>query len=155
MTQAVVAGALVVAALNLIPAAVGGWIWYRGDPSEPRGARLFWSALRVGQGSAIAFALAIGSLAAAGRSASEGLFYLYALLPLAVALVAEQLRLLSAQSILDQEGLSDAQAMGGLPEERQQQILVRILTREMGVMALSALVVSGLALRAATTAHGF
>ena len=46
--------------------------------------------LRVGQGSALALAIAVGSLAAAGHYSDESLFYLYSLLPLAVAFVASQ-----------------------------------------------------------------
>jgi hypothetical protein len=109
----------------------------------------------VGQGSALTLALAVGSLAVAGHYASDQLFYLYALLPLAVAFVAEQLRVASAQTILDQRGLNDAEAVGALPERDQQRIVAEILRRETGVMALSALVVVVLALRAASTAHGF
>jgi hypothetical protein len=155
MTQAVVAGALVVAALNLAPGVLGAWVWWRGDPSDARSARLFWVMLRVGQGAALALAIAVGSLAAAGKTASEGLFYLYALLPLAVAFVAEQLRVASAQTILDQHGLADASAVGQLPEAEQRVLVAAIVRREMGVMAISALVVVFLALRAAGTAHGF
>ena len=59
------------------------------------------------------------SLAAAGNYSSERLFYLYALLPLAIAFVAEQLRVASAQTILDQRGLADAEAVGELPESEQ------------------------------------
>ena len=154
MTQAVVAGALVVAALNAVPALLGGWLWYWGEPSESS-ARTFWMLLRVGQGSALAFALAVGSLAAAGKYASDELFYLYALLPLAVAFVAEQLRVTAAQTILDQRGLRDAEAVGGLPEREQRRIVAAIVRREVGIMTLSALVVVFLALRAAGTAHGF
>jgi len=122
---------------------------------EQRAAAAFWIALRIGQGSALVLALAVGSLAAAGKSASEGLFYLYALLPLAVAFVAEQLRVASAQTILDQRGLADAAAVGELPEGEQALVVAAIVRREIGVMALSALVVVFLALRAASTAHGF
>jgi hypothetical protein len=77
------------------------------------------------------------------------------LLPLAVALIAEQLRVASAQTILDQRDLADAQAVGFLPEDQQRGIVIEIVRREVGVMALSALVVVFLALRAAGTAHGF
>ncbi len=117
--------------------------------------RAFWVLLRVGQGSALTLAIAVGSLAAAGRYSSEHLFYLYALLPLAVAFVAEQLRVASAQTILDQRGLADAAAVGALPESEQRTVVVAIVRREIGVMALSALVVVFLVLRAASTAHGF
>jgi hypothetical protein len=155
MTDAIVAGALAVATLNAISALLGGWLWHRGHPADRGSANAFWIMLRVGQGSALTLALAVGSLAAAGKYPSEQLFYLYALLPLAVAFLAEQLRVASAQTVLDQRGLADAQALGGLPEERQREVVAAIMRREIGVMALAALVVAFLALRAAGTAHGF
>jgi hypothetical protein len=150
VTQAVLAGALAVAVLNALPALLGAWSWYRGEPSSA-----FWILLRVGQGSAVVLAIVAGSLAVAGHDSTDGLFYLYALLPLAVAFVAEQLRVASAQTILDQRDLPDAQAVGALPEAEQHAVVAAILAREMGIMALSALVVVFLALRAAGTAHGF
>jgi hypothetical protein len=155
MTQAVVAGAVAVAVLNAIPGLGGGWIWYRGDPIDERAARAFWVMLRVGQGSALTLAIAVGSLAAAGKQPTESLFYLYALLPLAVAFVAEQLRVASAQTILDQRGLEGSEQVAALPEAEQHALVSAIVRREIGVMALSALVVVFLALRAAGTAHGF
>ena len=154
MTQAVVAGAIAVAALNAAAGLAGGWLWYRGEPNE-RPVRVFWLLLRVGQGSALAFAVLVGALALAGRYSSDRLFYLYALLPLAVAFVGEQLRVASAATILSQRGLPGAAAVGRLPEEEQRRIVIEIVRREIGVMALSALVVVFLALRAAGTAHGF
>jgi hypothetical protein len=154
MTQAVVAGAIVVMALNLAAGLLGAWLWYDGDPSE-RGAGVFWLLLRAGQGSALVLALAVGSLAVAGNYSTDQLFYLYALLPLAIGLVAEQLRVASAQTILDQRDLPDAQAVGALAENDQRAVVREIVRREVGVMALSALVVVFLALRAAGTAHGF
>src|SRR5208283_1478537 len=105
------------------PGLLGGWLWYRHEATDPGLHRAFWLLLRVGQGSALVLAVAVGSLAAAGHDASESLFYLYALLPLAVAFVAEQLRVASAQTILDQRGLSNAEAVGGLPEDEQKQIV--------------------------------
>jgi hypothetical protein len=155
MTQAVVAGALAVAALNAVPGLLGSWLWYHDDPSEQALLRAFWVLLRAGQGSALVLALAVGSLAVAGHYSSDRLFYIYALVPLPVAFVAEQLRVASAQTILDQRGLDDAEAVGKLEEAEQQQIVAAIVRRETGVMALSALVVVFLALRAASTAHGF
>jgi len=150
LTEAVVAGALVLAVLNALPGLLGGWRWYRGEAS-----RAFWLLLRVGQGSAMTYALAVGVLAVAGSYSSERLFYLYALLPLAVAFVAEQLRVISAQTILDRRELADAQAVGELGEADQRAVVAEIVRRELGVMAISALVVVFLALRAAGTAHGF
>ena len=149
------AGALVVAALNAASGLLGVWIWYRGESDERRWTNVFWVMLRVGQGSALTLAVAVGSLAAAGKEASEQLFYLYALLPLAIAFVAEQLRVTAAQTILEQRGLPNAQAVGTLPEPEQRTLVAAVVRREVCVMACSALVVVFLALRAAGTAHGF
>lgn len=149
-----VSAALALAALNALPALFGGWCWYRGTGPERGSIKAFWTLLRVAQGGAVCYALAVGVLAASGRSASERLFYLYALLPLAVSFVAEQLRLASAQTILDQRELESAAAVGRLPEAEQQALVAAIVHRELGVMALSAVVVVFLALRAASTAHG-
>jgi hypothetical protein len=155
LTEAVVAGALAVAALNVLSGGFGAWLWYRGGTGDHGAVRAFWVMLRVGQGSALLYAIAIGCLAAASSYSSEHLFYLYALLPLAIAFVAEQLRVASAQTILDQHGLESAQAVSTLPESEQQALVAAIVRREIGVMALSAIVVVFLALRAASTAHGF
>jgi hypothetical protein len=150
VNNAVVVGALALAALNAVPMLLGAWRWYRHQASHA-----FWIALRVGQVAALLYALGVGVLAALGKHPSEGLFYLYALLPLAVGFVAEQLRVASAQTILDQRELPDAQAVGLLPEAEQHEVVAAIVRREMGVMTLAALVVVFLALRAAETAHGF
>jgi hypothetical protein len=143
-------GALALAALSAVPALLGAWRWYRHESS-----RGFWVLLRVAQVAALAYAVAVGVLVAAGHSSSERLFYLYALLPLAVGFVAEQLRVTSAQTILDQRDIPDAQALGELSEREQHAVVSAIVRREMGVMTLSALVIVFLALRAAGTAHGF
>jgi|SRR5271165_37622 len=154
MTAGIEAACLVVAGLNAVSGVLGSWIWYREESADGRRVRAFWLALRVGQASAVLLAVAVGVLVASGKHPQENLFYLYALLPLAVAFVAEQLRVASAQTILDQRGLADAAAVGRLPESEQQDLLATIVRREIGVMALSAAVVVVLALRAASTAHG-
>lgn len=150
MNGAVVAAAVAVAAINVPAALLGGWRWHRGESSKA-----FWVALRVGQVAALVLAVAVGVLALGGRYSREHLFYLYALLPLAIAFVAEQLRIASAQTILDRFELENAQAVGELPVADQHAVVAAIVRREMGVMALSAVVVVFLALRAAGTAHGF
>ena len=150
MNEAVVWGAFALALLNAVPGLLGAWRWYRLQPS-----RAFWLLLRIGQVGALVYAVAIGVLAVAGHYSSEHLFYLYALLPLAIGFVAEQLRLASAQTILDQHDLADARAVGELPESEQHAIVASIVRREMGVRTLASLVVMVLALRAAETAHGF
>ena len=126
-----------------------------GEPTE-RSAGAFWLVLRVGQGSALTLALAVGSLAAAGNYSTIDSSYLYALLPAGGGVRREQrLGAHSAQTILAERDLDDAQAVGELPQDEQRGIVMEIVRREIGVMALSALVVVFLALRAAGTAHGF
>jgi hypothetical protein len=136
-------GALIVAALNLLAGLSGGLLWWRVDPR-----RRWWPALRTAQAAAAAYALLAGGLFVFGYRPGNGLFWLYVLLPVPVAVVAEQLRLVSAQAVLDARGLEGAEAVGDLPEDRQRSVVVAILRRELGVMALAALVVAFLALRA-------
>lgn len=147
--------ALALAALAALAALLGGWCWHSAQDTHQGAVRTFWILLRVAQGAAVFYALAAGVLAATGAHPGEQLFYLYALLPLAVSFVAEQLRLSCAQTILDQRGLESAAAVGDLPESEQHAVVAAIVHRELGIMALSALVVAFLALRAAATAHGF
>jgi hypothetical protein len=138
---------LVVAALNALAGIVGAYGWWTVAPS-----RAFWVLCRAGQAAAIVQALAAGVLAVAGFHPSDGLYWLYALLPVAVSFVAEQLRVLSAQAVLDARDLPDAQAVGTLDEQGQRSVVVAILRREMGTMAAAALVMCFLCLRAAGTA---
>lgn len=154
MSNTVSWAATAAAVLNAIPAILGGVLWYRPLAVGGSGVRTFWILLRVGQAAALLFAVFAGLVAAAGHRPSEGLFWLYALLPLGVAFVAEQLRIASAQTILDQRGLSGADAVAELPEEDQNALVEAIVRREIGVMALSALVVVVLLARAAGTDAG-
>ena len=97
-------------------------------------------------------ALLVAGVGAVTGYDPDGLFWLYALLPIAVSFVAEQLRLTAAQSVLDARDLEDAAAVGELDEAGQRSVVLAILRREMGVMTLAALVVVFLALRAYGTA---
>jgi hypothetical protein len=101
---------------------------------------------------AVVQAVGAGVLAASGMDPDDNLYWLYALLPVAVGFVAEQLRLVSAQAVLDTRGLEDAQAVGRLPEADQRSVVLQIVRRELGVMAAAALVTTFLALRALGTA---
>jgi hypothetical protein len=121
----------------------GAWRWYRVEPSSA-----FWKMLRVSQGFAVLVALDGGLLALIGRDV-EGLHLLYGVLPLAVSLIGEQLRIASAETVLDARGLPNAAAVGGLPETERRSIVLAIVRREMGVMTAAALVTVALALRAA------
>jgi hypothetical protein len=154
MNEAVLAGSVAVAALNLVSGLDGLLALWLGS-GESIAARAFWPLLRVGQGAALTLAVAVGSLAAAGNYSTDKLFYLYSLLPLAIAFLAEQLRVASAQIVLDQRGLEGSAAVAALAESEQHELVGAIMRRETGVMAASALVVVFLALRAAGTAHGF
>ena len=148
MASAVAPFALVVAALNAVAAGVGAWRWWRAAEPTP----WFWRLVRLAQAGAVALAVLAGALALAGRRPDDGLFWLYVALPLAVALIAEQLRIASAQAELDARGLADAQAMRALSDGEQRAIVVAILRREMVVMTCACGVVVFLALRAAGTA---
>jgi hypothetical protein len=147
MHDVAVAAALVVAALNALAALFGAWRWWTVAPS-----RTFWVLARAGQAAAIALAVVAGVGAVTGFHPADGLFWLYALLPVAVGFVAEQLRAASAQTVLDARGLDDARAVGRLDEAGQRSVVLAILRRELGVMALAAVVVAFLALRAYGTA---
>jgi hypothetical protein len=147
MRDAAVVAALVTAAVNALAALAAAWRWWAGSPS-----RVFWVAIRAGQATAVALAVVAAAGAVSGFAPSDPLFWLYALLPVAVGLVAEQFRAASAQTVLDARGLPDAQAVGALDEAEQREIVATILRREVAVMGLAAVVVAFLALRAYGTA---
>jgi hypothetical protein len=149
MSDMVGAVALVVAISNAAVAALGAWHWYRVEPGTA-----FWPLLRVAQGAAVGFALLVGVLAATGRTPDDGLFYVYSLTPVAIGLISEQLRLASAETVLEGRGLQGAGDVADLPEHEQRSIVLQIVRRELGVMTLAAAVVAFLALRAVGTAGG-
>src|SRR4051812_42611685 len=99
--------ALITVALNAIAALIGAWGWQRFESP-----RAFWVALRAGQGAAVAQGGFAGVAAVAGSRPEDGLYWLYALLPVAVGFLAEQLRTVAARAELDRRGLPDAQAVG-------------------------------------------
>ena len=142
-----VTAALLTAAVNVLAAALGGVRWWQVEPN-----RAFWVLARLGQAAAVGLALVAGALALRGFDPADGLLWLYALLPVAVGFVAEQLRIASALQVLDRRGLPDTAAVGGLPERDQRSVVRAIVRREMGVMAAGAGVVAFLALRAASVA---
>jgi hypothetical protein len=129
-----------VLATSLIAGSWGGIAWRRGEAVVG-----FWYVLRVSQ-VLVVVQVALGSvLLLLGKEASTGLHYLYGVLPLLVALLAEGAR----------AGVSERELTGidfdALPPERQRTIARAIALREQGIMAVSALVVFLLALRAVTT----
>jgi hypothetical protein len=147
MTQVAEVVALVTAAVNVIAGALGAWRWWVVEPSP-----VFWVLCRTGQAVAVAQAVVAGVLAAMGFDPDSNLYWLYAILPVAVSFVAEQLRVTAAQAVLDARDLEDAQAVGDLPPDQQRSIVLSIVRREMGTMAAAAIVVAFLAARAWGTA---
>ena len=141
--------ALLAATLNAAAAAYAGWRWWRVEPD-----RVAWLLIRAGQVAVIGFALVAGLAWLLGRRPDEGLFWIYAFVPVATSVFAEQFRLLSAQTVLDARELPDARAVGRLPEAEQRSIVLQIARRELGVMALAAAVHAFLALRAVTEVGG-
>lgn len=135
-------GGVAVLATNLLAGIWGGAAWLRHEPSVG-----FWYALRVAQAAVVVQVLIGTVLLLLGRQADE-LHYLYGILPLLVAVLAEGLRSGAAEREL--EGL-DFEA---LPTERRRLIANAIVRRETGIMTVSALLVLFLALRAAGTSGG-
>jgi hypothetical protein len=141
----IVVGVLAIA-LNMVASLYGAWCWWRVQQSK-----LFWRVLRAAQAVVIVEVALGGVLVLIGRKAS-GLHVLYGLLPLLVSLLAEQLRIASAQMVLDARGYESADAVGERPEEEQRSVVLAIVQRETGVMVLAAIVIVVLLARAAGTA---
>ena len=133
-------------AFNGVAAVFGAWCWWRYLTTA-----WFWRLVRAGQAVVVLQAALGGVLVLTGHK-PKGLHVLYGVLPLLVAVIAEQLRIASAQMVLDAGGYESAQAVGKLAPEEQQQVVESILRREMGVMVLAAAVVVVLLSRAAATA---
>ena len=126
--------------LNLAGGVIGGVAWYRNRPSIP-----FWYILRFAQISVFIQALLGGLLLITDHQAKENLHYLYGILPLVISFIAEGARLGAAQREL---GDMDIESF---PEEGRKKIALLIVRREMGIMAVSCIVIFFLAVRAATT----
>jgi len=124
----------------------GGWgavAWLRRRPSVA-----FWYVLRTAQALVVIQVLLGGLLLLLGREPGDGLHYVYGLLPLLVSVLGEGARAGVAEREL--EGL-DFEA---LPASRRHEVALAIARDETGIMALSALVIFGLALRAAFVGGG-
>jgi hypothetical protein len=133
-------------ALNALAGLRGAWCWWRVQSS-----RLFWPLLRAGQ-TAVVLQVALGGVLVLLGHKPSSLHLIYGLLPLLVSFIAEQLRIASASMVLEARGLSSGSEVGKLPSEEQETVVLAIVQREMGVMAIAALVVVVLLARAAGTA---
>jgi hypothetical protein len=145
VTESTVAelAALATLAVNAVAGAFAGVRWWQVRP-----APAVWPLLRAGQIVAGVQAAVAGVLALTGFDPGDSLYWLYALLPVAIGFIAEQLRIVSAEQVLENREIPDARAVGDLPEAEQRSVVLAIMRRELGVMALAAVVVALLALRA-------
>jgi hypothetical protein len=137
VTVHVVAGFIVLGS-NVLAGVWGGLAWWVRRPSVG-----FWYALRFAQVAVVLQVALGGLLLLLGHQAVDGLHYVYGTLPVLVTLLAEGAR--GAATEHELEGLD----FDGLPRERQRAVAAAIVRRETGIMAVSALVIVGLALRAA------
>jgi len=128
---------------NLVAGVWGGVAWLRRQPSIG-----FWYALRVAQ-TAVILQVLLGMLLVFTGHSTDELHILYGALPLLVSFLAELARAGAASQEL---GELDFRS---LPEERQREIGLVIVRREMGIMAVACLVILFLALRAAGTSTAF
>ena len=124
----------------------GAWAWWRVRPRV-----WFWRLLRAAQAVVVVQVALGGILVLSGRK-PHGLHVLYGVLPLLVSLIAESLRAGAAQMVRDARGYDSAAAVGKQPPEEQQAVVMEILHREFGLVAIAALVIVVLLLRAAQTA---
>ena len=78
-------------------------------------SREFWLGLARAQALALAYAVLVGVLVLENDHPASNLYYLYALLPIAIGFVAEQLRLVAADQVLSGRDLDDAKQVALLP----------------------------------------
>jgi hypothetical protein len=133
---------IAVMVLNLVAGVWGVAAW-----AARRASVRFWYVLRTAQGAIVLQVLLGAVLLISGREAKDGIHYMYGSAPLLVNLFAEGMRVGAAQRELEE--VDDFESL-----ERRDQILLarRIVLREIGVMTISALLVTTLLLRAAGSA---
>jgi hypothetical protein len=128
--------------LNVAAALIGAVAWLLRANPKP-----FWWFLRAGQGLIMVEAVIGAALLLDGKDLPR-LHLVYGLTPIAVAFLAEQLKLLATQTLLDKRGFESGADVGNLPPDEQVAFVTAVLRRELGVMATSAFVVAVLAARA-------
>jgi hypothetical protein len=128
--------------VNALAAAIGAIAWL-----VNRNPKLFWITLRAGQ-VLIAISVVIGAVLLLDGRDLPRLHLVYGLTPIAVAFLAEQLKLLATQTLLDKRGYEDGADVAKRPEGEQRAFVQAVLRRELGVMTASAFVVAVLAARA-------
>ena len=96
MTGAALVAAWATAVVSGLAALVGAVAWW-----QVRQSRAFWAARPGAQAVAVGQAIVAGVLAVLSFDPDDGLYWLYALLPVAVGFFAEQLRIVSTEQVLE------------------------------------------------------
>jgi hypothetical protein len=128
--------------VNALAAAIGVVAWLAN-----RNPKLFWITLRAGQ-VLVGLSVVVGAVLLLDGRDLPRLHLVYGLTPVAVAFLAEQLKLLATQTLLDKRGYEGGDDVAKLPEAEQRAFVRAVLRRELGVMTSSAFVVAVLAARA-------
>lgn len=128
-------------ATNLAAGLWGGGAWLRGSASVG-----FWYVLRVAQVVVMTQAALGFTLLATDRRAVDDLHYVYGFAPLVIALITEAMRAGAGERIVAEAG-----DIHSLERDEQLALARRVAVQEMGVMALGALLITTLSLRAFTT----
>lgn len=136
------AAGVAVISLNLVAAVFGSVSWLRHEASVG-----FWYLLRAAQVAVFVQVLLGGLLVVSDHEATNGLHYVYGILPLLVSFLAEGAR---AGAAAQELGETDFQSLSA---ERQRAFALAIVRRETGIMTVSCIVIFFLALRAAGTTH--
>jgi hypothetical protein len=124
--------------VNVIAAAWGAFVWSRGIVS-----RAFWWLLRVAQAAVVVQVVLGLALLAEGHRPANSLHYLYAVIPLIVAVVTEAMRVGASQRELEEVDDPD-----GLPRRERILLARRIVLRETGIMAVGLILVVTMLIRA-------
>jgi hypothetical protein len=136
---------IAVLGLNLLAGVWGGIAWARRDPSV-----WFWYVLRTAQVVVVAQVTLGLILLFTDHRARDDLHYVYGISLLVVTVVTEGMRAGAAQRELE-----DVEGAGGvlesLTDDEKRLLARRVVLREMGLMTIGALLITTLALRAATT----
>ncbi len=130
--------------LSIIAGAWGAVAWILKKPSV-----YFWYVLRAAQVVLVLQVILGVILLLSGHKPKEELHFVYGIAPLFVMMIAEGLRVSSAAKIVGEQDIHQ------LDRAEQQEVAMAIVRRETGIMAVAALLVAALAIRAMMSAGYF
>lgn len=119
------------------------------DLWRTRTGAAFWPLARAAQVVVLLAAVLGAALLLGAGERGRDLQYAYGLIAAAVSFAAEQLRVASAETVLEARGYARAAEVGDEPEAVQRDVVLAIARRELGVMAAAMGVVVVLGLRGA------